>query len=200
MKKNRYILGILIILFSCISVLTSISQEKELQKPISEREEKKRKVEEKNVIDGYAEEFSQNEKEGIIILEENVKIYRHDGFMYADKVTIYRDVNTTPREVVKTVAEGNVHLKDKEILADCDKAVFNEVDNTIELTGSVVVIQNEDRIEASYIKYNRETGERIGKGTPDNPIKFRVKIKTEEEEATKEAESNESKSESEKQK
>lgn len=200
MKRNSRILGILlIILLSYIAASSVYAEDKKgQQKPTPKKEEKNQQKVDEDVIDGYAEYFTQDEKKGIIVLKKNVEIYRHDGYMYADKVTIYRDVNTNPRELIKTVAEGNVHMKDKDILADCDYAVFDEVNDTIELTGSVVVIQNEDRIEASYIKYNRKTGQRMGKGSPDNPVKFRVKIKTkEEEESTKEAESNESKSESE---
>jgi len=143
---------------------------------------------------GYTDYFNQDGK-GITTLRGNVRIYRYDGYMYADKVTLYRDVNTN--EVIKTLAEDNVELRDKDILAYCDQTVFNEVNDTIELTGSVVVTQGEDRVEAAYLKYNRNTGERFAERGSDSPIKFRVKIKTKEEEFTKESESNESKSESE---
>lgn len=198
MKKDRRILGILlIILLSYIAGQIALANKEEQQKTASKEEINKQEMDEDEIV-GHAEEFTQDEKKGIIILEKNVKIYRQDGYMFADKVTLYQDVNTN-REVIKTVAEGNVELADKDILAHCDHAVFDEIENTVELTGSVVLIQNEDRIEATYLKYNRKTGQRTAKGSPDNPIKFRVKIKTEEEKSIEE-ESNESKSESEKQK
>lgn len=195
MNKNRHIFWILLIgvLLSHIAVSPVFAKnEKSQQKSALKKEEKKKQQKVGgNEIVGRAEEFTQDEKKGVIVLKKNVEINRQNGYMYADKVTIYRDVNTNPREVIRTVAEGNVHLKDEDIIADCDQAVFNEVDDTIELTGSVVVVQNEDRIEASYIKYNRKTGQRIGKGNPDNPVKFRVQI---------EAKKNESKSGSEQRK
>lgn len=202
MNKNRHIFWILIIviLLSHIAVLPVFAKnEKSQQKSALKKEEKKKqqKVDENEIV-GRAEEFTQDEKKGVIVLKKNVEINRQNGYMYADKVTIYRDVNTTPREVIRTVAEGNVHLKDEDIIADCDHAVFNEIDDTIELTGSVVVVQNEDRIEASYVKYNRKTGQRIGKGNPGNPVKFRVQIEAKKEEkTTKETKANESKSGSE---
>jgi len=174
----------MIILFG--NIATSIILAEEVKDREANFEKESKDVKENEII-AYAEKFTQDERKGITILEKNVRIFRQEGYMFADQVTIYRDVETD--EVIKTVAEGNVHMKDNEILADCDHAIFNELDDTIELTGSVVVTQNEDRIEAEYIKYNRTTGERIGKGSSEKPIKFRVKIKT------KETESNESESE-----
>ena len=40
------------------------------------------------------------------IFTGNVKITRENGYLNADKVTIYRDIETD--DVIKTVAEGNV--------------------------------------------------------------------------------------------
>lgn len=202
MRKNRRIFWILVaVLLSGIAVsILSADKKKEPHKITSPQEkewENQQEIENDEIV-AYAEEFTQDDKNGITVLKKNVKIFRQDGFMYADQVTLYQDVNSSSREIIKTVAEGNVHLKDKDILSDCDHAVFDEIDDTIELTGSVVVIQNKDRIEASYIKYNRKTGQRIGKGSPDNPVKFCVKIKVKKKETTKEeTKANESKSEEE---
>jgi lipopolysaccharide export system protein LptA len=126
-------------------------------------------------IKGVAESFEQDEKKGIIVFSGNVKITRENGYLNADKVTVYRDVETD--DVIKTVAEGNVDMKDGDLLATCDHAVLNESDDTIELTGSVVVNQKDDRVEAPYITYNRTTGIRKGKGNETEVVHFRVRLK-----------------------
>jgi len=130
---------------------------------------------EHEVINGVAESFEQDEKKGIIVFIGNVKITRENGYLNADKVTVYRDVETD--DVIKTVAEGNVDMKDGDLLATCEHAVLNESDDTIELTGSVVVTQKEDRVEAPYITYNRQTGIRKGKGNDKELVQFQVKLK-----------------------
>jgi len=136
-----------------------------------------KKVEE-DVIEGEADEFEQNEKTGVIILMGNVEIDRKDGYLNADKVTIYRNVDT--RKVLKTVAEGNVDMKDGEILATCEHAVLNETDDTIELTGKVVITQGKDRVEAPKITYDKKAGIRKGKRDDKQRVKFRVRLKGEE--------------------
>lgn len=131
--------------------------------------------EEHEVINVVAEYFEQDEKKGIIVFIGNVKITRENGYLNADKVTVYRDVETD--DVIKTVAEGNVDMKDGDLLATCENAVLNEADDTIELTGSVVVTQKEDIVEAPYITYNRKTGIRKGKGNDKELVQFRVQLK-----------------------
>jgi lipopolysaccharide export system protein LptA len=42
----------------------------------------------------------------------------------------------------------------------------------VELSKNVVVLQNEDRLEAKQFMFNRRTGKRTGKGD----VKFRVRI------------------------
>ncbi|MBI1922801.1 LPS export ABC transporter periplasmic protein LptC [Candidatus Poribacteria bacterium] len=122
-------------------------------------------------IDGTADEFKQYEKEGLTIFTGHVKINRPNGFLNADKVTIYEDVNTN--EAIKTVAEGHVELRDGDIFATSDHAILNHVDDSVELQDNVVVIQDEDRLETKHFTFNRRTGEREGKGE----VKFRVRVK-----------------------
>lgn len=139
---------------------------------------------EDDAIVGEADEFEQNEKTGVIILLKNVRIKRKNGYLNADKVTIYRDQDT--KKVLKTVAEGNVDMKDGEILATCENAVLNEADDTIELTGKVIVTQGDDRVEAPEITYDRKTGIRKGKGNANQRVKFRVRLQEEEPKSSEE--------------
>ena len=149
---------------------------------------------EEEVIDvRHADRFEQREKEGVTIFTGNVQIERPDGFLNADKVTIYENVDTN--ETVKTVAEGNVELRDADIFVTCAHATLNHLTDIIYFQEDVVVLQNEDRLEADKFWYNRRTGERSGEG--NIKVRFRVKSQQESEtELQEEAESQEEEAES----
>ena len=119
----------------------------------------------------HADRFEQREKEGLTIFTGNVQIERPDGFLNADKVTIHENVETN--ETVKTVAEGNVELRDGDIFVTCAHATLNHLTDIIYFHDDVVVLQNEDRLEADKFWYNRRTGERSGEG--NIKVRFRVK-------------------------
>ena len=123
----------------------------------------------------HADRFEQRDKEGMTIFTGNVQIERPDGFLNADKVTIYENVETN--ETVQTVAEGNVELRDGDIFVTCAHATLNHVTDIIEFRENVVVLQNQDRLEADTFRYNRRTGERSGEGN----IKVRFRVKTQSE-------------------
>ncbi len=125
-----------------------------------------------DVIDvKHADRFEQREKEGLTIFTGNVQIERPNGFLNADKVTIHENVETN--ETVKTVAEGNVELRDGDIFVTCAHATLNHLTDIIYFHDDVVVLQNEDRLEADKFWYNRRTGERSGEG--NIKVRFRVK-------------------------
>ena len=132
-----------------------------------------------DVIDvKHADRFEQREKEGVTIFTGNVQIERPNGFLNADKVTIYENVATN--ETVRTVSEGNVELRDGDIFVTCAHATLNHLTDIIDFRDDVVVLQNEDRLEADKFSYNRRTGERFGEGN----IKVRFRVKSQEEPET----------------
>ena len=142
-----------------------------------------------DVIDvKHADRFEQREKEGVTIFTGNVQIERPNGFLNADEVTIYENVKTNETE--RTVAEGNVELRDGDIFVTCAHATLNHLTDIIYFQDDVVVLQNEDRLEADKFWYNRLTGERSGEGN----IKVRLRVKSQKEpdtESQEEAESQE---------
>ncbi len=128
------------------------------------------------IIDGIADYFERDEKQGLTILRKGprfgqVQIIRPNGFLHADKVTIHEDVETDA--TIKTVAEGNVEIRDEGMFATCEHAIINHVDDTVDLRDNVVVIQNADRLEAEHFTFNRRTG----KQTADGGVKFKVRMK-----------------------
>ena len=135
----------------------------------------------------HADRFEQRDKEGLTIFTGAVQIERPDGFLNADKVTIYENVETN--ETVKTVAEGNVELRDGDIFVTCAHATLNHLTDIIEFRDNVVVLQNQDRLEADTFTYNRQTGERSGEG--NIKVRFRMKSKKESESDSQEREAEE---------
>ena len=141
---------------------------------------KKDKQEEKSTINQKGEEglivcehadfFEQDEETGLTTLTGSVRIQQTNGFLNADKVILHRDLDTG--EYKKTVAVGNVEMRDKDIFATCEHAIIDHVEDIVELSEDVVVLQNEDRLEAKQFMFNRRTGKRTGKGD----VKFRVRI------------------------
>ena len=109
-----------------------------------------------------ADELHRSNKEGVSILTGNVRFKRIDGYLHADKVTIYRNVETGETE--KAVAEQNVKILDRGALATCDHAILYFADDTIDLSGNVVVIQDQDRLESERFISERKTGKQIAEG------------------------------------
>ena len=138
----------------------------------------------------HADRFEQREKEGVTIFTGNVQIERPNGFLNADKVTIHENVETN--ETVKTVGEGNVELRDGDIFVTCAHAILDHLTDIITFHDDVIVLQNEDRLEADTFRYNRRTGERSGEG--NIKVRFRVKSKEEPEPDSQEGEGEEEES------
>ena len=125
------------------------------------------------MIEILAENFNRDERKGISIWTGQVRMKRPNGFLNADKVTMYENVETG--EYVKTVAERNVEIRDEDIFATCEHAIINHTDDTVDLRDNVVVLQNADRLEAKHFTFNRRTG----KQTADGGVKFKVRMKRE---------------------
>jgi len=108
-----------------------------------------------------ADKLTYNKNSGVTVLEGHAKLHRNDGdYMYADQITIYRDVETD--EMIKMVSVGNVEMKEKDMSATCEHAIFYEKEERIEFKGSAnkpaVVDSGSNRMEAPFIIYFREDG------------------------------------------
>ena len=131
---------------------------------------------EEEVIEIFADYYEGDEKKGLTVLRKGpiykqVRIIRPNGFLHADKATIHQDVETG--ETIKTVAEGNVEIRDQDMFATCEHAIINHIDDTVDLRDNVVVIQNADRLEAKHFTLDRRTGKQTG----DGGVRFKVKVK-----------------------
>ena len=99
-----------------------------------------------------------NRKSGVTILDGHAWFRRSDGdYLNADKITVYKDVETN--EIVRIEAVGNVVMKEEDMEATCDHAIFYEAEDRVELKGTIdapaVVKPGEDMMEAPFIMYFR---------------------------------------------
>lgn len=112
----------------------------------------------------HADQLYQDDKKGFTVLTGNVELEMSNGFLNADKVTLYRNVETD--KLTETIAEGNVQMKEGQAIASSDRAVLNHIDDIVNLHDNVVVIQEEDRLEAVLMIFNRRTGVQTAEGKP----------------------------------
>lgn len=127
------------------------------------------------MIEIFADYYERDDRKGVTVLRKGpiykqVRIIRPKGFLHADKATIHEDVDTG--ETVKTVAEGNVEIRDEDMFATCEHAILNHIDDTVDLRENVVVIQNADRLEAKHFTLDRRTGKQTG----DGGVRFKVRM------------------------
>ena len=109
-----------------------------------------------------ADKMTYGKKSGVTVLEGHAKLRRSDDdYLHADQITMYEEVKPdNKRELVKIVAVGNVDMKEKDMTAICEHAIFYEREERIEFKGSVdkpaIVGSSNNRMEAPFIIYFRE--------------------------------------------
>jgi len=134
-----------------------------------------------------AKKIDYSRKSGITIFEGDakLKVLDSDDFLNADKITVYKDVETD--EVIKIESVGNVDMSQGGMKATCEKSILYEKEDRIEMEGTeekpAVVDDGENRIEAPNITYLRKEDRIIASGG----VKARVKIEAQEETATEES-------------
>lgn len=114
-----------------------------------------------------AKEATSNRKAGITVLKGEAKIRHSNGdYLNADQITMYKDVKTG--ELIKIEAVGNVDMKEKDMTAVCEHAIFYEAEERIELESSgdspAVVDDGKNRMEAPSITYFRKEDRLEAKG------------------------------------
>ncbi len=130
---------------------------------------------------GSAEEWEEDAALGRRLLRGKVRIDREDGsgHLYADEVEMFYDPDGDTRKVDTMQARGNVNLREADFLATSDTADFTDGTAVIDLTGSVVVFIDRDRMEADRFRYDRRTGKKNAQGN----VKFRFRLPSQEGEA-----------------
>jgi lipopolysaccharide transport protein LptA len=148
--------------------------------------------------DYSAKKMTVDRKTGVTVFEGDakLKVRDSDDYLNADKVTIYRDVKTG--ELVKMDAVGNVDMSQKGMKATCERAIFYEKEERIELEGSegsedspavsAVVDDGKNRIEAPAITYFRGEDRLEARGDVTGHVTIEGKEGETEEEAEEKSE------------
>jgi lipopolysaccharide transport protein LptA len=139
------------------------------------------------VYDIDAKSVNVSRKTGVTVFEGDakLKVLDSEDFLNADKITVYKDVETD--EVIKIESVGNVDMNQRGMKATCERSIFYEKEDRIELEGSeeklAVIDDGYNRIEAPFIIYFRKE-DRI---SASGGVKARVTIEVKEVEVTEES-------------
>jgi lipopolysaccharide transport protein LptA len=115
------------------------------------REEKKPAVAEReSVITATKIEF--DNKEGVILFDENVLVDDAQFQMRADRLLVFMEGTN---DVQQLMAVGHVSITNENRSANCDKAVYTKKDGQIVMTGNAKLIQQGS--QAGEITGNRIT-------------------------------------------
>jgi lipopolysaccharide transport protein LptA len=129
--------------------------------------------------DYSADNMNSDRKTGVTILEGDAKLKVRDSedYLNADKVTIYRDVESD--ELIKMEAVGNVDMNQKGMKATCHRAIFYETEDRIELEGTedslAVVDDGKNKMEAPNITYFRKEDRIEAKGKVSGHVMIKEK-------------------------
>lgn len=139
------------------------------------------------VYDIDAKDVDFDRKSGVTVFEGDakLKVLDSEDYLNADKITVYKDVETG--EVVKIVSVGNVDMSQSGMKATCERSIFYEKEDRVEMEGSedkmAVVDDGDNRIEAPAIIYFRKE-DRI---SASGGVKARVTLEVKEAEVTEES-------------
>lgn len=139
------------------------------------------------VYDIDAKRVDINRKTGVTVFEGDAKLNVLDSedFLNADKITVYKDVETD--EVIRIESVGNVDMNQRGMKATCERSIFYEKEDRIELVGSeeklAIIDDGNNRIEAPFIIYFRNE-DRI---SASGGVKARITIAAKEVEITEES-------------
>lgn len=110
----------------------------------------------------WSKVFSGQNKEGILVLEEDVVVTQGDLRIAADKATLYADKATN--EWTKVVAVGNVFFSKKDpetglpVTAESREAIFDNAARTVVLKGDPKLNRGTDVVRGKQITYDLNTG------------------------------------------
>ena len=108
----------------------------------------------KTTYEYSADKMTHGKNTGVTVLEGHAKFLRSDDdYLYAEQITMYKDVNTD--EIIKIESIGSVEMKEKDMTATCEHSIFYEREERIEFKGTVdkpaIVDSGDNRMEAPFI-------------------------------------------------
>ncbi len=98
-----------------------------------------------------AQRLDANDKTGVFIFKGDVQAQQGDAFIYAQKMTVYYSKVQDKRQVSEVVAEEDVRIVQLDRVATGEKAVFDNQQGKIVLTGNPQVVQGDNRVAGEKI-------------------------------------------------
>jgi lipopolysaccharide export system protein LptA len=106
----------------------------------------------------------------VIIFTGNVVAKQAEMTIYADVARVYYEKKEEGNEVREIVATGNVRIQEADRLATCQKAVFNNGEQKIVLTGQPKVWQGKDMVSGEKIIILLEEDKSFAESGPDQRV------------------------------
>ena len=98
-------------------------------------------------------------EEQVAIFRGNVDAAQGDMNLHADTLIVRYDTNSDgAQEISHIEAEGNVFLSSPSETASGEEGIYNVIDGTIELYGSIVLTRGENVIRGDRLELNLKTG------------------------------------------
>ena len=94
------------------------------------------------------------ERENKIIFQGNVIIQQDETYIRADRISAFLAKDDSGGGIQKVVALRNVRITEKDHVATCDRAEFDNVSRVIELSGNPKIWQGKDRIDGDKVILN----------------------------------------------
>ena len=119
-----------------------------------------------------SQQLEADNKQLVITFTGNVVAKQAEMTIYADIARVYYEKKEEGNEVREIVATGNVRIQEANRLATCQKAVFNNVEQKIVLTGQPKVWQGKDTVSGEKIIILLEEDKSFAESGPDQKVEM----------------------------
>jgi lipopolysaccharide export system protein LptA len=123
-------------------------------------------------IDITSDKVETRSKENLVIFKGNVIARQKDMVIYADSVEVV--TNKDGKGIERVIAEGNVKIQQGLRVANCQKAVFHNLDQKMFLTGDPKVSEGENIVLGDEIIFDIDKNRVEVKGGPSGRGKVKV--------------------------
>ena len=123
-------------------------------------------------IDITSDKVETRSKENLVIFKGNVIARQKDMVIYADSVEVV--TNQDGKGIERVIAEGNVKIQQGLRVANCQKAVFHNLDQKMFLTGDPKVSEGENIVLGDEIIFDIDKNRVEVKGGPSGRGKVKV--------------------------
>jgi outer membrane protein assembly factor BamD len=129
-------------------------------------------VDKSQPIDITSDKVETRSKENLVIFKGNVIARQKDMVIYADSIEVV--TNKDGKGIERVIAEGNVKIQQGLRVADCQKAVFHNLDQKMFLTGDPKVSEGDNIVLGDEIILDIDKNRVEIKGGPSGRGKVKV--------------------------